>query len=503
MNKINNIENEKSKNASELVESHFDEEWHKDLMDKIEEEKAEQKDLDKKRSDELTEKLFENEKMPINDLIEKCRKEWLNEEKIAKRLIIQWYSWNEFMSSSISKEIKSILEGFKKEEVENFGKYSFRFENIEDLSNKYLDILKYVLIKNIDFSDAVKNIPLKRAITMEDFDHLKEIYKDNSDYIPSIDLSGEILPDLDWSKSREVFKYLAFDDETFSKTSKEHLPEWFDPKEVFEKGKTIGLWIDDVHKMWYTWKWVSVAICDWQLKPHRDVQTKEYIVEQHVREVNDYFHASAVGSILVGKQTGVAPESELYFFAERQNNGEEYWWDDLNSAFTKIIEKNKQLPGKKKIRVISISHWLYGEWIKDLAMKLENSWIWVLTSGDFFIDFWYLEKKDSMWDPNNFQNYQHYYGKPDALYVNSGDRTLADPRNIWAYRHDAHASASRAIPVVAWYYALACQADPSMTPDRFKKLARETAHEIDSTINYEKDDKVIRLIKRFIKDILL
>jgi hypothetical protein len=33
------------------------------------------------------------------------------------------------------------------------------------------------------------------------------------------------------------------------------LPEWFDPKTVFENWKTIGLWIEDVRKMWYTGKW--------------------------------------------------------------------------------------------------------------------------------------------------------------------------------------------------------------------------------------------------------
>jgi hypothetical protein len=72
------------------------------------------------------------------------------------------------MNSSISKEIKSILKELKNEAVENSERYIFRFENKEDLSNKYLDILKYMLIKNINFSDAVKSIPLKRAITMED-----------------------------------------------------------------------------------------------------------------------------------------------------------------------------------------------------------------------------------------------------------------------------------------------------------------------------------------------
>jgi hypothetical protein len=68
--------------------------------------------------------------------------------------------------------------------------------------------------------------------------------------------------------------------------------------------------------MWYTWKWVGVAICDWQLKPHKDINTKEYVVEENAKKVPDYMHASAVSSILAWKQTGIAPDSDLYFFAK-------------------------------------------------------------------------------------------------------------------------------------------------------------------------------------------
>lgn len=499
MNRINTIENEEIENEeiknSEVSESHFDDEWHKEKMDKIREEKAEQKERDLAQVSELTDVLLKNEKMPINDFIDNLRKDWLNEEEIAKKLIIQWYSWDEFMSSSIDEKIKLLVEDSRKWWIDGplRDRYIFRFKDKNDFYDKYFDIVKEMLTKDMGSLEAVKIIPLKRTITMEDIINWeKELKERQPDAKYRIDLSGEILPDFDWSKSREVFNYLAFDDKTFSKTSKSHLPEWFDPKEVFEKGKSIGLWIDDVHKMWYTWKWVSVAICDWQLMPHKDIKPKEYTVEKHASNVSEYFHASAVGSILAWKQTGIAPDSDLYFFAEKQNNGEEYWWDDLNSAFTKIIEKNKQLANDKKIRIISISGWLYGDWIKDLANKLENSWVWVLTSDEFFKDFWYLEKNDSMWDSNDFENYQHCLWELDALFVNSGDRTVVDPRNDSAYRHDTQASASWAIPVVAWYYALACQADPTMTPERFKKLARETAHEIDSTINIRKDNKQIR-----------
>jgi len=105
MNKINNIENEENKNASELVESHFDENWYNDLMNEIEEEKADQKESDKKRADELTklllggdnfdeyEKLLKVNPEQINlwDLIEDLNKwEWFRDdikEKLKSNLI--------------------------------------------------------------------------------------------------------------------------------------------------------------------------------------------------------------------------------------------------------------------------------------------------------------------------------------------------------------------------------------------------------------------------------
>jgi hypothetical protein len=44
-------------------------------MDKIQKEKAEQKKIDEEMADKLTQTLLEDEKMPINDFIEKCKKE--------------------------------------------------------------------------------------------------------------------------------------------------------------------------------------------------------------------------------------------------------------------------------------------------------------------------------------------------------------------------------------------------------------------------------------------
>ena len=94
-----------------------------------------------------------------------------------------------------------------------------------------------------------------------------------------------------------------------------------------------------------------------------------------------------------------------------------------------------------------------------------------------------------MSDPNDFNNYQisHPGGKTSQsnekpkLFINSGNKTVADPNGKGVYRHDANSCASWAIPVLAGQYVLACEADPNMTPEKFIQLAHETATTIKST----------------------
>ncbi len=331
--------------------------------------------------------------------------------------------------------------------------------------------------------EKLEQVELKEPITM---DFIKEFCKQGgySFRLPKeITLSG----DIDWSNSKEVFYYLCFDESTFANTPKEHLPENYDPQQVFDKGLSIGLGIDEAHEKGYTGRGVSVAICDWQLKPHQDLNIKEYQCAEYAAQVEEYFHASAVTGILAGQKTGVAPDANVYFFAEYQDRSET-GGNDMINTLSSIIEKNKILPENQRIRVVSISGPIYGEQeeAQALVKELTDSGVWVLSSEEFWNDFGYLEKKDPMGDVNDFNNYQinhpNNYDSPEqGLYVSSGNRTVPDPTDKTSYRHDSRASASWAIPVVAGYYALACQADPSMTPEKFKQLAAETARVQEST----------------------
>lgn len=330
--------------------------------------------------------------------------------------------------------------------------------------------------------EKLNQIELKEPITM---DFIKEFCRQDgySFQLPKGTLSG----DIDWSNSKEVFYYLCFDESTFANTPKEHLPENYDPQQVFDKGLSIGLGIDEAHENGYTGKGVSVAICDWQLKPHQDLNIKEYQCAEYAAQVEDYFHASAVTGILAGQKTGVAPDADVYFFAEYQDRSETGGSDMINTLKS-ILDKNKTLPENQRIRVVSISGPIYGEQEETQALvkELTDSGVWVLSSEEFWNDFGYLEKKDPMGDVNDFNNYQINHPKnfdypEQGLYVSSGNRTVPDPTNETSYRHDSRASASWAIPVVAGYYALACQADPNMTPENFKQLAAETARVQEST----------------------
>ncbi len=331
--------------------------------------------------------------------------------------------------------------------------------------------------------EKLEQIELKEPITME---FIKEYCKQGG-YDFQLPKGVTLSSDIDWSNSEDVFYYLSFDESTFADTPREHLPENYDPQQVFDKGKTLGLGIDEAHEKGYTGKGVSVAICDWQLKPHKDLNVKEYQCGEYAAQVEEYFHASAVTGILAGQQTGVAPDADVYFFAEYQDRSET-GGNDMINALKSIIEKNKTLPENQRIRVVSISGPIYGEQEEAQALikELTDAGVWVLSSEEFWNDFGYLEKKDPMGDADDFNNYQINHPNDDehpeqGLYVTSGNRTVPDPTNETAYRHDSRASASWAIPVVAGYYALACQADPSMTPEKFKQLAAETARVQEST----------------------
>lgn len=324
-----------------------------------------------------------------------------------------------------------------------------------------------------DWADDIQKVP-----TQEEY---FENYTRKGRFDINLSIANPLNSELDFSDSAWFLKNCTFSENTFANTPKEHLPEGYEPKQIIELGKNPGLNTRAVHSKGITGKGVKVAIMDWQLPPsdNYDSNIVSYKLENNAKTIPETMHGAAVTSILAGKETGVAPDAEVYYFAERQAMKKGASNEDLIKSFRSVLEINKNLPENEKIRVISISGPIYGgEEAENLVKELEDSGVWVLSSPEFWKNFGYLGKKDAMGNPDDFDNYNIQNPAEEdgrQLYVNSGNRTVTHFTNSVEYRHDSKASASWAIPVVAGYYALACEADPSMTKERFMELAEETA----------------------------
>ena len=397
---------------------------------------------------------------------------------------------NKFQKIQEKEEIAEI----KTEALSRFGTKVQNLDEFENLFNQFLHEAK----ERGESYDSVfikfRNLTYSKPISME----MVRASKVHTVMLPD----DFVFDDMDWSNSREVFHFLAFNDKTFSKTSKENLPQGFDPQKVFDNGKSIGLGIDDVHNMGYTGKGVSYAIIDSGTldkdgNQHQDIKFKEYHVSEYADKKVDinHYHGRAVSYIA----QEIAPDADCYYYA--QQNGEGMDAPVLDNL-KQILEKNKTLPEDKKIRFVSMSMPLYGgEESKKVVSELDKQGVWVFYSGCPEDDSkGYLNKKDPMGDPNDFNNYQIMTGgaavivTPDGkenkfvdptgktLFYNSGDRTVPDSSSDVAYRHDSRASQSWTVPVIAGYYTLACQADPSMTKEKFLALAEQTARVVDSPI---------------------
>ena len=355
--------------------------------------------------------------------------------------------------------------------------FGFRYKSDEQFEKVFEQALKSANL-NEDFNGELWRLIDEASPELSPAELMERINSCNFNYIGT-DFQDIVFEDVNLSEYVEAFKRINFNEKTFANVSSEHLPKGFNPQEVLEKGKTIGLGINEAHANGYTGSGVSYAIIDSGVEPHNDLNYKEYNVAESAKNIPwlNHFHGSAVSYIA----QEIAPEADCYYYAT--NNGGEMNKPVLENLKS-ILEKNKTLPENQRIRFVSMSMPLYGgEEAKQVVAELEAQGVWVYYSGcPEDQNRGYLEKINPNGDPNDFNNYQISSGGAGDLYVNSGDRTVPDPSSLDAYRHDSAASQSWSIPVIAGYYTLACQADQSMTKERFMELAEQTARVQQSTM---------------------
>lgn len=305
----------------------------------------------------------------------------------------------------------------------------------------------------------------------------------------SMDLSNENLED-----KKEYFEYVEFDTKTIWPTT---LPEEFNPNKLLELGKDPGLNIKELHQNGITGKNIGIAIIDQTLLvDHEEYKDQLMVYHSYTKFKNQSasMHGPAVASIAVGKNIGVAPDAKLYFisddyalYGEKTESGKtipslEYLSKDID----RIIELNKSLDDKEKIRVISISIG-YTSDRKDrdkfeLAVeRAKNEGIEVLCLND---DFEYMGMGRTMYgNPNVIDDFRPAYmtipfniGQIEKypLLVPMDQRTVASGIGTSDYHYMTIGGGSWVVPYVAGLYALGCQVNPQITFEEFTRIARET-----------------------------
>lgn len=409
----------------------------------------------------------------------------------------------EFKKNKYKKEYeKCSLEVINEMHDEAYRLYGYKTKDKNAFNMLFAQLLKESINEGDLYLvfEKLKDLEITQPISLEYINESKA-------FVITLPPGVALSKDIDWSNSREVFDFLSFDEITFSNTPKEHLPEGYDPNQVFENGKSIGLGIKEAHANGYTGEGVSYAMIDSgtlcndglnkdgknKLSQHNGITFKEYHEAPSSNpDYINHFHGLATSYIA----QDIAPSGDLYYYAA--SSGGPTKDTEVLENLKAILEKNKTLPGNQKIRFVSMSMPLYGgEEAKQVVAELEAQGVWVFYSGcPEDNKHGYLGKIDPMASSDNFNNYQIMSGdninimpngeriivERNCIYVNSGDRTVPDPSSPNAYRHDTRASQSWSIPVMAGYYTLACQADPTMTKERFMILAEETAQIKQSTM---------------------
>ncbi len=335
-----------------------------------------------------------------------------------------------------------------------------------------------------------------------------------------VDLRGYDLSSLDVRERLKDLTYATFDAGTKWPAA---LPEGFNPDLIMQVGKNPGLGVNSLHIKGITGRGVGLAVIDQPLlTEHVEYKDRLKLYEEiHIPAYSAaQMHGPAVASIAVGKTVGVAPGADLYYIAEYHGDFVKsgFNWDFtwLAKSIDRILEVNKTLPVKRKIRVISISvGWSpeakgYAE-VVEAVNRAREAGLFVVSSSLYQTYGFYFHGlgRDPGADPEKAASYEAGlwwantaysgtwssrlneagFGEDQILLVPMDSRTTASPTGAEDYVFYRSGGWSWSIPYIAGVYALACQVKPSITPETFWKAALATADPLEVT----KDGKTFRL----------
>ena len=333
-----------------------------------------------------------------------------------------------------------------------------------------------------------------------------------------VDLRGVDLSGLDLKESLNDLLYATFDTRTVWPPA-ERMPKEYDRHRISELGKNPGLGVAGLHARGITGRGVGLAIIDQPLLvEHQEYKDRLRLYEEiHAKpEMAASMHGSAVASIAVGKTIGVAPEADLYYIGS--STGDYGGFDTFTfnfryyaQAVRRVLEINRQLPADRKIRVVAMQvGWNKGQAgydeITAACNEAKAAGLFVVSSSLAEVHGFKFNGlgRPPLADPDKFESYEPglfwannfqpdnpMYAKfyADQLLVPMDSRTLASFSGADEYFFCRSGGCSWSIPYIASVYALACQVEPKMTPERFWELALKTGRKV----QFERDGKQVPL----------
>lgn len=311
-----------------------------------------------------------------------------------------------------------------------------------------------------------------------------------------LDIRSYDVSHFDLQNKGDILSEVTFDSFT---VWPERLPEPFDPEQIMETGKNPGLGIRALHGKGITGKGVSIAIVDQALNPDHQ-EYADNLMNYELLHCCDggraQMHGSAVTSIAVGKNCGVAPDADVYYIASTFGRygvgGMKINLNYMADSIDRILEINTLLPEEKKIRVISISRGFTSERgadaVRSAIERAKEAGVFVITTApedNYGFSLMGLGKEPtadpddvSSYAPGHFWSEYFYNGEmADAskmLLVPMDARTYASCNGTTGYEFGASGGLSWSVPWLAGLYALCLQTDDELTPERFIEAAFET-----------------------------
>ena len=259
----------------------------------------------------------------------------------------------------------------------------------------------------------------------------------------------------------------------------EKLPKGYDSQALIEWGKTPGLNVDILHAHGFTGKGMTIAYVDQPFGTHEQTENAHIHYTNNAGEnYPNSMHGATVSSMLAGKETGTAPEVELYYY------GHAAWEGDMATraeCLYQIIEQNKELSEGQKIRMVGFSDNIRPEeknndLFVEAVEACEQAGIMVWFCGDYaaasFVPF--SDRNDLN---NLFPDWQYGGWDPELVYVPASGRSAAADTGYTQYIYWSSGGLSWTMPYILGLYAIVLEIDPTMTKDEIRTMVKETAYE--------------------------